>query len=82
MAIKMIDDWKKAWKFASVQFSAVGLVLMGILELVNQAIISLPPSITKDIPNAPTIGLVLFGLGIVGRLLVFTGKKLDGDQQP
>lgn len=82
MAIQMIDNWKKAWKFASVQISTVGLILMGILEMVNQAIISVPPSVLKDIPNAPTIGLILFGLGIVGRILVFTGKNKDGDQQP
>lgn len=82
MVIQMIDNWKKAWKFASVQISTVGLILMWILEMVNQAIISVPPSVLKDIPNAPTIGLVLFGLGIVGRILVFTGKNKDGDEQP
>ena len=82
MAIKMIDNWKKAWKLASVQISALGLILMSILEMVNQAIISLPPSIMKDIPNAQTIGLVLFALGLVGRLLSFGGGKSNGVEQP
>lgn len=82
MAIQVISNWKRAWKFASVQLSTVGLVLMAVLEMVNQAIISIPPSILKDIPNTPTIGLVLFALGIVGRILVFTGKNQNGDEQP
>lgn len=81
MAIKLVDDWKKAWKFASVQWAAVGLVLMTALEYANDLWIKLPADIQANVPYAGYIPAALFGLSIVGRLLVFTGKATDGDQQ-
>lgn len=82
MAVKVIDDWKKAWKFASVQISAVGFILMSVIEMANSALISLPPHLQQQIPHASTVGLVLFGLGLVGRLFKLKEKIQDGDQQP
>lgn len=70
--LRLIDDWKTSYKFASVQWSVIGLSLMGLVEAVNQAWISLPPEVVDKIPNSPTIAAVLYGLVIVGR--VFTVK--------
>lgn len=67
--LRLIDDWKTSYKFASVQWSAIGLGLMGIIESVNQAWISLPPDIVEKIPNSPTIAAVVYGLSIIGRVL-------------
>lgn len=82
MAIKLIDDWKKAWKFASVQISTVGFILMSVIEMANSALISLPPFLQQQIPHASVVGLVLFALGLVGRLFKLKEKIQDGDQQP
>lgn len=81
MAIKLVDDWKKAWKFASVQWGVVGLTLMTALEYSNQLWIKLPADVQATIPYSGYIPAALFALSIVGRLLVFTGGKADDSQQ-
>lgn len=80
--IKLIPDWKRAWKFASVQIGTVGFILMSVIEMANSALISLPLHLQQQIPHASTVGLVLFGLGLVGRLFKLKEKIQDGDQQP
>ena len=77
--IVLIPDWKRAWKFASIQISSLGVLIMGFLELVNQAWISLPPSVVSQFPHAQTIALTLFGLGIVGRLFKLKDKDDDAE---
>lgn len=80
--IKIIPNWKQAWKFASVQWGMVGLVLMSVLEATNQLWFNLPEHIQNSVPYAGYIPAALFALSIIGRLLVFTGKQANGDQQP
>lgn len=80
--IKIIPNWKQAWKFASIQWGVVGLVLMSVLEATNQLWIKLPPDVQNAVPYAGYVPAGLFALSIVGRLLIFTGKQPDGDQQP
>lgn len=75
--LRLIDDWKTAHKFASVQWSIVGVGAMGIVEAINQAWISLPPEIVDKIPNSPTIAAVLYALVIVGR--VFTTREVSNE---
>lgn len=66
--IRLIDDWKRSWKFASVQWNVLGILCM-LLEIANQTWNSLPPAVAAQIPNASRIALVLFILGLVGRLI-------------
>lgn len=73
--IRVIDNWKKAWKFASVQINVIGLLCMSV-DFLGQTWNSLPPYLHERIPNASTIALVLFALGIIGRLLKL-GEKSD-----
>lgn len=80
MKIKLIDDWKRAWKFASVQWGVVGLTLMTVLEYSNQLWIKLPADVQASIPYSGYIPAALFALSIVGRLLVITGDKTDGNE--
>ena len=75
----LIPDWKRAWKFASFQISTLGVILMALVEFVNQAWISLPPSVVSQIPHTQTIALALFGLGIVGRLFKLKDKDDDAE---
>lgn len=80
MKIKIIDDWKRAWKFASIQWSVVGLVIMTIHEYSYELWLKLPLDIQATIPYSGYIPAALFGLSIVGRLLVITGSKTDGPE--
>lgn len=73
----LIPDWKRAWKFASVQIGSLGVIIMALIEVINQAWITLPPSITAQIPHTQYIALALFGFGIVGRLFKLKDKE-DG----
>lgn len=75
MKIKLIPDWKGAWKFASIQWSVVGIVVMSILEGVYQGWLYMPKHIQEKIPNVTTIATVLFVLIMVGRLC----KAIIGD---
>lgn len=77
--VVLIPNWKKAWKFASVQISALGAVLMLMIELAGQAWISLPPHAQTLIPYSQHIALVLFVLGIFGRVLKLPEKKSDDE---
>lgn len=71
--MKLIPDWTKAWKFASVQWSALGIFLMGTADLANQIIAQLPEPIQSSMPHATTIAMVVFVMGMVGRMLTFGG---------
>lgn len=75
--IKPIKDWRKAWKFASVQWNIVGILCMAV-EILNQTWQSLPPFIADKIPNSTHIALVLFTLALIGRL-VKVKEKPHGD---
>lgn len=70
MKLKLIDNWKAAPKFASVQWSVLGLVLMVLLEAVQSAWVTLPPTVLTQLPNATVISAVLFGLVAAGRVLM------------
>ena len=76
--MKLIPDWKRAWKFASVQWSVVG-ILCSVVEIASQTWSALPPSIAANIPNSPQISLALFILVLVGRLTKFK-EKPDGPE--
>ena len=77
MKIELVPNWKRAWKFASVQLPVLGLILMTISDFVQQSWIQLPPQFQKDLPHATTIAMIMFGLSLVGRLLSITRKEPD-----
>ena len=81
MKVHLIEDWKKSWKFASVQINALGFIVMGI-DFLQQFWGGIPKEIMDNIPHAPTIGLILFGLGMVGRILKLKEPEAlpDGNQ--
>lgn len=65
----MIAEWKGSWKLWSVQINALGLALMTFGQFMKDSWDQLPPSLAAHIPNAETIGIIIFGLGLVARLL-------------
>lgn len=68
--LKVIDDWRMAWKYVSVQCFALAAAINGTWY-------SIPDGLKASIPaNYVTIASVtLAGLGIVGRFLEFDGSS-------
>ena len=82
MKIQPVSNWKRAWKFASVQLPVLGLLLMTMADFVQQSWAQLPPQFKKDIPHATTIAMIMFALSLVGRLFTLTRKEpSDEDAQ-
>lgn len=63
--MKLISNWKKAWRMLSVQFMFIASALQG-------AWIALPSNLVSKVPeglvHVITLGLLV--LGIAGRLIV------------
>ena len=78
--MKLIKDWKKAWKLASVRFAVLGLVLSSAIEIVAHAWVMLPRSLQDKLPSSTMVAIIFLGLTIVGRILSFTRKEEDSDE--
>ena len=68
LKLHLIDDWDRAWKWASVRTSALGILIMGAAQILGSSWTSLPPSLQQYIPHADVIAMILFGVTMVGRL--------------
>lgn len=68
MKIRLIPEWRRAWKFASIQWSVVGIIVMSVLEGVYQGWLYMPKHIQDRIPNVTTIATILFVIVMLGRL--------------
>ena len=73
---RLVAGWRSAWKLWSVQLNALGLALVGVAELLQQGIVSLPPALLDKLPHMSTIATVCFVLGLVARL-IRQDKKAD-----
>lgn len=62
--MKLVDDWRKAWKW----FSVHALILAGILPTVW---LELPPDLKSSIPpgTMSAIAAVIAACGVIGRLV-------------
>jgi len=73
--LELVEDWRKYWRFWSVQLAAVGTVITGIFVAFPDAALSawaiLPHELKSSIPPQymPLIGVVVFALSIVARLV-------------
>ena len=65
----VIDDWKDAWKWASVRTPALGIALMGAAEVLGSSWNGLPQDLRENIPHAQTVAMILFGVSLFGRLI-------------
>ena len=66
---RLIDEWKQAWKLASVQLSALGFILMALPEVFSTAWGYIPDDIKAQMPYANHVGMIMFGLVILARIL-------------
>ena len=62
--MKLIPEWRKAWRMVSVQ-------AMALAATIQAAWIALPPDMIAQVPQdiARGVTLALLGLGVVGRLV-------------
>ncbi len=75
--MKLVDEWRHAWKWASVRLSALGALIMVLAEVAGQSWAALPPDLRAHIPHADSIALVLFLMTPIARIL--TREKKDGE---
>lgn len=61
--MKLIDDWKNAWRWASINCMALAASVQG-------AWMYIPDDLRDNVPHhlASAITLVLLALGIIGRI--------------
>ena len=77
----IIEDWRCAWKWASIRTPALGIAIMGLAQILGQTWSGLPPSLQQYIPHADKIAMFLFTVSMVGRLCKLE-KKPDGTESP
>uniref|UniRef100_A0AAU6VZQ2 Holin n=1 Tax=Pseudomonas phage Arace01 TaxID=3138526 RepID=A0AAU6VZQ2_9VIRU len=80
MKVRLIDNWKSAWKLASVQLSALGLVLTWLVDFLNSIWYSLPPNIVEKIPHASHISMVMFVVVMIVRLVKQKKEPVHGSE--
>jgi hypothetical protein len=78
--VRLIADWKKAWKFSSVRASLAGIGVMGVYTFANDIWYSLPLEVQERVPHASTVGMVLFALNIVFRIYKYVKVDEDGNE--
>lgn len=66
--LELVPNWKRAYRWASVQLSAAGIIIFGILEVIQSGVISLPEHLLNRIPHGSSLALVLSFLTLIGRL--------------
>lgn len=75
MKVTLIPDWKKAWKFASIQIPVAGLAVLTGLDYASQVWFQMSSSVQSQIPYSNLIGIAFLAFSIVGRLVKFTSKE-------
>lgn len=76
--MRLIDDWKKAWRFSSLRFLAAGAA-------VQTVVVTCPAQVAQHVPEWLWQGLSMFSLGCMiaatlGRIT--TTEPPNGVQPP
>ena len=79
MKLRLIKRWRESPKFASVQWSFLGFLMMTVAEVGGQFLYLVPSELKEHLPSTTTVALILFGLAIIGRIL--TAENEDGSAQ-
>ena len=72
--MKLIPEWRVAWKFWSVQLAALGTLVTGVLISFPDAALAawalLPADMKAFLPKEkmPIVGVAIFALSIVARM--------------
>lgn len=83
LRLRMIDDWRKAYKFATVQFAAAFTFLFGVGPDLIHSWSFIPDDLKNALPQgmARWIALVAFGIILFGRVTKLESKQKNGDAQ-
>lgn len=73
--MKLVDEWRSAWRWASVRASALGILLVGAAEVAQQGWLGLPDDVRANIPHGDRIALVLFVMIPLLRIVTFREKN-------
>lgn len=73
--VELVPNWRKSWKWASVQISTLGIVFFSVVDVLQPLFSGLPEHILKHIPHGSGITIGLFALNIVGRLIRLKPKE-------
>lgn len=73
--LELVPNWNKAWKWASVQISTIGLIFFSVIDIIQPMLTGLPAHLLNDIPHGSNIAIVFFILNIVGRLIRIKPKE-------
>jgi len=74
--LRLIHEWKSAWRYWSVKINAIGLAIMGYLWFDPSAVLAIvnmmPSGVRRALPeNTETIiGALFFALAMISRLVV------------
>ena len=75
--VELVPNWKRAWKWASIQISTFGLILFSAIDIIQPMFSGLPRHLLDQIPHGSGVAIVLFALNIVGRLIRLKSKEED-----
>ena len=73
--MKLISEWKQAWRYWSVKLNALGLAIMGYLWFDPSAVLYIvnlmPPAVRQLLPFhiEAFIGATFFALAMISRLV-------------
>lgn len=73
--VELVPNWKKSWKWASIQISTVGIIFFSVIDVLQPLFSGLPEHILERIPHGSGITIGLFALNIVGRLIRLKPKE-------
>ena len=76
LPVELVPGWKRAYKWASVQISAVSILIFGALEIIQSGLISLPKHLLDMVPYGSRLALILSSMTLIGRL--YQWKKKNG----
>lgn len=74
--MKLIDDWKKAWRFWSVRLSAAGVALLSFPDMFTLVWNQVPADLRAALPYSKEIALALIVASLVARIV--KQEKLHG----
>lgn len=73
--VELVPNWKKSWKWASIQINTVGIIFFSAIDVLQPLFSGLPEHILERIPHGSGITIGLFALNIVGRLIRLKPKE-------
>jgi hypothetical protein len=67
--VELVPDWKRSWKWASIQLSTLAIVFFSAIDVLSNSLSALPQEIIQQIPHGNHITIGLFLINIVCRLI-------------